>query len=82
MANMGQDQRVKQSKEKDYESIPPRHGFVDMKEEMQKEVVDICRISYKKQQDGECKYFKDMAIFIKTELDKKFQGSFHVIVGK
>ena len=53
-----------------------------MSEEMQKEVVEICRASYKKQQDGECKYYKDMAIFIKGELDKKFSGSYHVIVGK
>ena len=49
MANIAQDNKIKQSKEKDYDLIPPRHGFVDMTEEMQKEVVEICRASYKKQ---------------------------------
>ena len=65
MATLGGDQRVKQHAEKDFENIPPKHGFVDMSEDMQKIVVDICRECYKKYSDGECKYFKDMAMYIK-----------------
>ena len=74
--------RVAQGKEKEFDNIPPRHGFVDMGEEMQKEVVDICRAACKKQHDGDAKYYKDMAIYVKGELDKKLGGSFHVIIGK
>ena len=74
--------KVSQIKEKEFDNIPPRPGFVDMGEEMQKEVVDICRAACKKQHDGDAKYYKDMAIFVKGELDKKLGGSFHVIVGK
>ena len=34
------------------------------------------------QHDGELKYNKDMALYIKHEVEKKFQGSWHIIVGK
>ena len=34
------------------------------------------------QHDGEFKYYKDMAIYVKTQLDKKIGGSWHIIVGK
>ena len=34
------------------------------------------------QHDGELKYYKDMALHVKHEMEKKFQGSWHVIVGK
>ena len=33
------------------------------------------------QHDGELKYFKDMALHIKHEMEKKQYGSWHVIVG-
>ena len=34
------------------------------------------------QHDGELKYHKDMALYIKHEMEKKQQGSWHIIVGK
>ena len=34
------------------------------------------------QYDGELKYYKDMALHIKHEMEKKQLGSWHVIVGK
>ena len=33
------------------------------------------------QHDGELKYYKDMAIYIKGELEAKLNDSWHVIVG-
>ena len=29
----------------------------------------------------ELKYYKDMALYVKHEIEKKFQGSWHVVVG-
>ena len=51
---------------------------------MRKYVVDTCREAYKKQHDGELKYYKDLAIHIKHTLDKnpKVPGAWHVVVGK
>ena len=55
-----------------------------MEEEVRKFVVDTCREAYKKQHDGELKYYKDLAIHIKHTLDKsaKVPGAWHVVVGK
>ena len=39
-------------------------------------------INLEMQHDGELKYNKDMALFIKHEMEKKFMGSWHIIVGK
>ena len=36
----------------------------------------------KKHHDGELKYYKTMAIYVKEQLDKKLEGSWHIIVGK
>ena len=33
------------------------------------------------QHDGELKYFKDMALYIKKAIEEKEGGSWHVIVG-
>lgn len=74
--------KVGQQKEKDFDAIIPRFGFCDMTDEMQQEIVETCRETYKMQHDGEFKYYKDMAMHIKKELDKKLQGSWHIIVGK
>ena len=40
------------------------------------------QIAIEKQHDGELKYNKDMALYIKHEMEEKQQGSWHVIVGK
>ncbi len=43
----------------------------------------ICAwVSIEMQHDGELKYLKDMALYVKHEMEKKFQGSWHVVVGK
>jgi hypothetical protein len=34
------------------------------------------------QHDGELKYYKDMALYVKQEMEKKQLGSWHIIVGK
>ena len=52
-----------------------------MAEETQVDVVATCRMACKMQHDGEFKYYKDMAIYVKQTLDKKIGGSWHVIVG-
>ena len=52
-----------------------------MAEETQTEVVATCRNASKMHHDGEFKYYKDMAIYVKQTLDKKIGGSWHVIVG-
>jgi len=64
--------------------IVPRFSYCDMEEEVRKFVVDTCREAYKKQHDGELKYYKDLAIHIKHTLDKsaKVPGAWHVVVGK
>lgn len=67
--------------EKDFESVPPRFTYCDMDDATKKDVVDWCRESMKLQHDGELKYYKDMAIHVKTNTDKKLKGSWHVIVG-
>ena len=43
----------------------PREGFCDLSEEMQESLVAIAREACKKHHDGEFKYYKTMAIYIK-----------------
>ena len=74
--------KIAQLKEKDFDEIVPRVGFCDMSEETQAEVVATCKEACKMQHDGEFKYYKDMAIYVKQQLDKKLGGSWHIIVGK
>ena len=76
--------KVHQGKEKDFESIVPRFDYCDMDEQLRKEVVDLCRDAYKRQHDGEFKYFRDLAMHIKKALDqhKEVPGAWHIVVGK
>ena len=53
-----------------------------MTDQVKNDILEICRESCKMQHDGELKYYKDMAMHIKKELDKKLGGSWHIIVGK
>ena len=57
-----------------------------MNEDVRKAVVDVCKDAYKRQNDGEFKYFRDMAQYIKKTLDKdkerEIAGAWHVVVGK
>mmetsp|Transcript_5234 Transcript_5234/g.3959 ORF Transcript_5234/g.3959 Transcript_5234/m.3959 type:complete len:85 (-) Transcript_5234:52-306(-) len=45
--------------------------------------IEICREAYRLQHEGELKYYKDMALYIKHEMEKKSenQGSWHIVVG-
>ncbi len=52
-------------KEKDFDVIVPRDGFVDMGEDWKAEVVTIAKDSCKMLHDGEFKYYKDMAYYVK-----------------
>ena len=45
-------------------------------------VVGVAREACKKHHDGELKYYKSMAIYVKDQLDKKLGGSYHICVGK
>ena len=47
----------------------PRDGFCDMLEETQEVVLAVAREACKKHHDGELKYYKTMAIFVKEQLD-------------
>ena len=62
----------------------PRFTYCDMEEVTRKDIVDVCRDAYKKQHDGELKYFKDMACHIKKQIEEQEKGTsgWHVIVGK
>ena len=53
-----------------------------MQEEMQNIVTNTAREACKKHHDGELKYYKTMAIYVKEQLDKKLGGSWHICVGK
>ena len=79
---MAQQNKVPQQKEKDFDDVEPREGFCDMAEETQLVVVSTCREACKKHHDGEFKYYKTMANYVKEQLDKKLGGSWHIIVGK
>ena len=79
---MAQQYKVPQQKEKDFDDVVPREGFCDMKEEMQEIIVNTCREACKKHHDGDLKYYKTMAIYVKDQLDKKLEGSWHICVGK
>jgi len=83
--------KVTQGKEKDFDSIVPRFSYCDMQEDIRKQVVDVCRDAYKRQHDGEFKYFKDLAMHVKKSLDndlkddmgqRTLDGAWHVVVGK
>ena len=74
--------KVSMQHEKDFDNIIPRFGYCDMDDVMKKEVVEVCRESCKMQHENELKYYKDMAIHVKTNLDKKLKGTWHVIIGK
>ena len=60
----------------------PRFTYCDMEEATRKDIVDVCRDAYKKQPDGELKYYKDLACHIKKTLDQKYPGAWHIVVGK
>ena len=55
-----------------------------MEEENRKIVVNMCRDAYKRHHDGEFKYFRDMAMCVKKQLDneKEIGGAWHVVIGK
>ena len=74
--------KIAQQKEKDFDDVVPREGFSQMSEEDQEVCVAAAREACKKHHDGEFKYYKTMAIYIKEQLDKKLGGSWHIIVGK
>ena len=42
----------------------------------------VCRDASKKHHDGELKYYKTMAIYVKEQLDTKLGNSWHICVGK
>ena len=42
----------------------------------------MAREASKKHHDGELKYYKTMAIFVKEQLDAKLGNSWHICVGK
>ena len=64
--------KVAQTKDKDFDAIDPRIDFNDMPEDKRNACVEICREAYKKQYDSELKYYKDMALYVKHEMEKKF----------
>ena len=74
--------KIPQQKEKDFDDVHPKEGFCDMVEETQEIVIEAAREACKKHHDGELKYYKTMAIYVKDQLDKKLGGSWHIIVGK
>jgi hypothetical protein len=55
-----------------------------MDEEDQAMIVEVCKEAYKKLHDGEFKYYKEMAKYIKEQVDKKKNQlpQYHIIVGK
>ena len=53
-----------------------------MSEEDKEVVHATAREACKKHHDGELKYYKTMAIYVKESLDKKLGGSWHLCVGK
>ena len=53
-----------------------------MTEETQEIVIATAREACKKHHDGELKYYKTMAIYVKEQLDKKLGPSWHLVVGK
>ena len=79
---MANNAKIAQQKEKDFDDVVPRDGFCDMPEELQEQVVGAAREACKKHHDGELKYYKTMAIYVKEQLDKKLGGSWHIVVGK
>ena len=42
----------------------------------------VAREACKKHHDGELKYYKTMAIYVKEQLDQKLGNSWHICVGK
>ncbi len=64
--------------------IEPRVTFNDMPEERFNKMVQACRDAYKMQHDGELKYFKDMALYIKKRIEDEERGTsgWHIIIGK
>ena len=74
--------KIAQQKEKDFDDVNPRETFCDMPEEIQADVVATAREACKKHHDGELRYYKHMAIYVKEQLDKKLGGSWHICVGK
>ena len=74
--------KIPQQKEKDFDDVNPRETFCDMPEEFQADVVATAREACKKHHDGELRYYKHMAIYVKEQLDKKLGGSWHICVGK
>lgn len=54
----------------------------DMPSEMVNYCISSATYKLREYEKGEYRYFKDVAKDIKSDLDKKFEGSWHVIVGK
>ena len=74
--------KIAQQKEKDFDDVTPKEGFCDMPEEVQEVVVTAAREACKKHHDGDLKYYKAMATYVKMQLDKKLGPSWHIVVGK
>mmetsp|Transcript_30168 Transcript_30168/g.29660 ORF Transcript_30168/g.29660 Transcript_30168/m.29660 type:complete len:93 (-) Transcript_30168:104-382(-) len=73
--------KVGSQKEKDFEIIEARFTYLDMEDKKRDFCIDLAKQAYKKKYDLELKYYRDMAKFMKEELDKKFEGSWHIIIG-
>lgn len=60
----------------------PVVDFADMKTEIRDHCFQIAEEAFRASLKGEKKYFKNMAEMIKENQDEKFNGSWHVCVGK
>ena len=71
-----------QHKEKNFDDIKPNVSYAEMDDETAEIAYEICREAYKMQHDGELKYFKDMASFVKTSMEEKVENTcWHVVAG-
>ena len=86
----GSQMRTSQGGNKEYGLGPrgqrelklPVVDFTDMKQEYKEYAFQICEEAFRKSMNEENIYFKHMAEHIKSNMDEKFGGSWHVCVGK
>merc|ERR1712100_294832 len=56
--------------------------YNEFSEEAKTYAIEQATLALKQMLKGEKDHFKDVAAILKADLDKKFQGTWHVVVGK
>lgn len=67
---------------KDDNFRPPVYDYLDIPREKKDFIIEICETALRLLNNNDKKFYYECAEFIKKQVEEKFGGSFHVIVGR